>query len=155
MFLRTLALVFVFLVRLWFPSRLSLLQLIRNWYEGTVVKLVHKFEKVDFKHRKAALDLNFLQSCRGFNVITKFLQFRVANKSFQRLQAYQKCLNHLLLAEINNNKKNLRVLVKKLSSVKSNLLSILNFLDFNHVCNIIISNTKNLSLSVSTHIKRN
>ena len=64
------------------------------------------------------------------------MQFRVANKSLQRSQAYQNCLNHLLLAEINNNKKNLKVLVNELSSVKSNLLRILNFLDFNHVCNV-------------------
>ena len=140
MFLRTLALAFLCLVRLRFASRLLFLQVIGNRYGGTVVKLVRKFEKVDFKHRKAALDLNFLQTCRSFNVIPKFLQFRVANKNLQRSQAYQKCPNHLLLAEINNKKKNLKVLVNELSSVKSNLLRILNFLDFNHVCNIIISN---------------
>ena len=140
MFLRTLALIFMFVVRLRFPSRLSLLQVIRNRYGDTIVKLVRKFEKVDFKHRKAALHLNFLQTCRSFNVIPKFLQFRVANKNLRRSQAHQKCLNHLLLAEISN--KNLKVLVDKLSSVKSNLLRILNFLDFNHVCNIVISSNK-------------
>ena len=74
------ALVFMFFVRLRFPSRLSLLQVIRNRYGDTIVKLVGKFEKVDFKHNKAALDLNFLQTFRSFNVIQKFLQFRVANK---------------------------------------------------------------------------
>ena len=77
MFLRTLALVFMFLVRLRFPSRLSLLQVIRNRYGDTIVKLVRKFEKVVFKHRKAALDLNFLQTCQSFNVIPKFLQLGV------------------------------------------------------------------------------
>ena len=132
----------MFLVRLRFPSRLSLLQVIRNRYGDTIVKLVRKFEKVVFKHRKAALDLNFLQTCQSFNVIPKFLQLRVANKNLRRSQAYQKRLNHLLLAEINKKKKNLKVLVNELSSVKSNLLVILNFLDFNHVCNIIISNKK-------------
>ena len=111
-------------------------------YGDTIVKLVHKFEKVDFKHRKAALYLNFLQTCQSFNVILKFLQFRVANKNLPRSQANQKCLNHLLLAEINNKKKNLNVLVNELSSVKSNLLRILNFLNFNHVCNIMISNNE-------------
>ena len=85
MFLRTLALVFMFLVRLRFPSRLSLLQVIRNRYGDTIVKLVRKFEKVDFKHRKAALDLNFFQTCGSLNVIPKFLQFCVANKN-QRSQ---------------------------------------------------------------------
>ena len=112
----------MFVVRLRFPSRLSLLQVIRNRYGDTIVKLVRKFEKVDFKHRKAALDLNFLQTCRSFNVIPKYLQFRVANKNLRRSQAYQKCLNHLLLAEINNKNKNLKVLVIELSSVKSNVL---------------------------------
>ena len=106
--LRTLALVFLFLVvRRTFPSRLSLLQFIHNRCGGTIVKLVHKFQKVAFKYRKVALDLNFLQT------------FRVANKSLWRTQAYQKCLNHLLLAEINNKKKNLKVLVNELSSVSS------------------------------------
>ena len=80
MFLRILVLDFMFLVRLRFPSRLSLFQVIHNPYGGTIVKLVHKFE-VDFKHCKAALDLNFLQTCQSFNVIPKFWQFRVANKS--------------------------------------------------------------------------
>ena len=79
--------------------------------------------------------MNFLQTCQSFNVIPKFLQFCVANKNLQRSQAYLKCLNHLLLAKINN-KKNLKVLVNELCLVKSNLLRILNFLDFNHVCNL-------------------
>ena len=154
MFLRTLALVFMFLVHLRFPSRLSLLQVIRNRYGDTIVTLVRKFGKVDFKHRKAALDLNFLQSCRSFNVIPKFLQSRVANKNLRRSQAYQKCLNHLLLAEINNDRKNLKVLVE-LSSVKSNLLRISNFLDFNHVCNIIFSNNEKSILKCKyTHTEK-
>ena len=94
-----------FLVRLRFSSRLSFLQVIRNQYGDTIVKLVRKFEKVEFKHRKAALDLNFSQTCRTFNVIPNFLQFRVANKSLQKSQAHQKCPNHLLLAEINNKRR--------------------------------------------------
>ena len=138
-----------------FPSRLSLLQVIRNRYGDTIVKLVCKFEKVDFKHRKAALDLNFFQTCGSLNVIPKFLQFHVANKNLQRSQAYQKFLNHLLLTEINNKNKNLKVLVNELSLVKSNLLCILHFLDFNHVCNVIISNNKKSILKCKyTHKKK-
>ena len=143
------------MVRLRFPSRLSLLQVIRNQHGGTAVKVFHKFEKVDFNHRKAALELNFLQTCRSFNVIPIFLQIRVTNKSLQRSQAYQKCLNYLLSAEINNNKKNLQVLINEFSSGKSNLLHILNFLDFNHVSNIIISkNEKPILKCKYTHIKK-
>ena len=127
MFLRKLALVVKFFVRLGFPSRLSLLQVICNRYGGSIVKLVRKFEMVDFKHPKAALNLNSLQNCRSFIVAPKLLQLLVIIRSLPRSQAYQKCLNHLLLDEINNKKRNLKVLVNKLSSVKSNLLHILNF----------------------------
>ena len=74
------ALVFMLFVSLRVPSTLSLFQVIRNRYGDTIVKLVRKFEKVDFKHSKAALDLNFLQTFRSFNVVQKFLQFHVANK---------------------------------------------------------------------------
>ena len=80
MSLRTLAFVFMFLVRIRFSSRLSLLQVIRNRYGSTIVKLVRKFEKVDFKHRKATLDWNFLQTYWSFNVIQKNFQFRVTNE---------------------------------------------------------------------------
>ena len=43
----------MFLVILIYPSRSSLLQVIRDRYVDTIVKLVRKFEKVDLKHRKA------------------------------------------------------------------------------------------------------
>ena len=67
----------------------------------------------------------------------------------------QKCVNHLLLAEINNENKKLKVLFNELSSVKSNLLRILNFLDFNHVCNIISSNNEKSILNRKyTHKKK-
>ena len=66
-----------------------------------------------------------------------------------------KVSNHLLVAEINNKNKNLTVLVNELSSIKSNLLRILNFLDFNHVCNIIISNNEKSILKCKyTHKKK-
>ena len=46
-------------------------------------------------------------------------------------------------------------MVNELSSVKSNLLRILNFLDFNHVCNIIISNDeKSIRKCKYTHKKK-
>ena len=77
---------------------------------------------------------------RFFNEVKsqKCLQFHVTNKRLRKSQAYQKCLNHLLFAEINKNQK---VLVKQLSSVKSPLIHVLNFSEFN-VCNKIINNNK-------------
>ena len=48
----------------------------------------------------------------------------------------------------------MKVLVNELSSVKSNLSRTLNFLDFNHVCNIIISNNEKSILKCKYTHKR-
>ena len=78
--LRIISIVFLFLVRLRFPSNLSTIQVIRNRYGYDTVKLLTQIEKLDFKHRKILLDLNFLENCIKSNVTPKFLQFRLANK---------------------------------------------------------------------------
>ena len=80
MMLRIISIVFLFLVRLRFPSNLSTIQVIRNRYGYDTVKLLTQIEKLDFKHRKILLDLNFLENCIKNNVTPKFLQFRLANK---------------------------------------------------------------------------
>ena len=106
MFLKALALVFMFLIRLIFPKNLSLIQFIHKRYGNTVVKLVRRLEKLDFKHRKAALDLQFLKTCQDFKVTPKFLQFRVANDRLRQSQIYQTRKKWLLLEEIRIKKKN-------------------------------------------------
>ena len=80
---KALALVFIFLIQLRFPKNLSLIQIIHKRYGNTVVKLILRFEKLDFKHRKVALVLQFLKTCQEFKVSPKFLQFRVANDSLR------------------------------------------------------------------------
>ena len=85
MFLKALPLVFMFLIWLGFLKNLSLIQVIHKRYGNTVVKLVRRFEKLDFKHQKAALDLQFLKTCQEFKVASKFLQFSVANDSLKAI----------------------------------------------------------------------
>ena len=97
---KSLALVFVFLMQLRFPKVLLLIQVIHERYDRTVVKLVHRFEKLDFKHRKVALDLQLLKTFQEFKVTLKFLQFRVVSDSLRQFQTYQTCKNRLLLEEI-------------------------------------------------------
>ena len=142
MVLKVLDLVFMFLTRLRFPKNLSLIQVIHKRYSNTVVKLVRRFEKLNFKHRKATLDLQFLKTCQEFKVTPKFLQFCVANDSHRQSQTYQTCKKRSLLEEIRIKKKNLKTLVRELSAVKEELLRSVSFLDFNHVPNLIVSSNE-------------
>ena len=77
------SLVFIFLTRLRFPSKLSIAEVLRKRYGDRILKLVRKFEKTDIKHKKALLDLQFLKICEDHNVIPKFLRFKVANATLR------------------------------------------------------------------------
>ena len=153
MFLKVLALVFMFLTRLRFPKNLSLIQVIHKRYSNSVVKLVRRFEKLDFKHRKAALDLQFLKTCQEFKVTPWFPQFRVANYSLRQSQTYQTCKKWLLLKEIRIKKRNLKTLVRELPAVKEELLRSISFLNFNHIINLIVS-TDEKSILKSRHVQQ-
>ena len=83
MFMKVAAIVFLFLIRLRFLHSKSLSQIIRRRYGDKIIKRLRKFEKIDYRLRKAELDLEFLVKCRDNNVIPKFLNFRLANRSLR------------------------------------------------------------------------
>ena len=77
--LRVATLVFLFIARIRFPASFSLIGVLRKSYGRDLVKEVRTLEKLDYKHKKAILDLDFLISCRKNSVFPKFLQFKVSN----------------------------------------------------------------------------
>ena len=91
---------FLFLVRCRFPTQFSIISILRKRYGENLVKSVRKLEKLDFKHKKAQLDLEFLQTCKKNNVIPKFLRFKLANRKLSSSHAYNICQKRLLNQEI-------------------------------------------------------
>ena len=63
MILKVLTLVFLFLIRLRFPSSKSVAAIIRTRHGSDTVKKLQKFEKLDYKVRKNQGDLEFLKLC--------------------------------------------------------------------------------------------
>ena len=98
------SLVFIFLTRLRFPSKLSIAEVLRKGYGDRILKLVRKFAKTNIKHKKALLDLQFLKICEDHNVIPRFLLFKVANANFRTSMTYKQCQKKLLRNEIYNKK---------------------------------------------------
>ena len=58
MIVRVLSLVFLFIVRLRFPSEKSVAEVIRKRYNDNIVKQIRKFEKLDYKIRKNQVLIN-------------------------------------------------------------------------------------------------
>ena len=61
--LRIATLVFLFIARIRFPASFSLIGILRKRCRD-LVKEVRTLEMLDFKHKKAILDLDFLIFCR-------------------------------------------------------------------------------------------
>ena len=110
MFMRVGVLVFLFLATIQFPRNESIASIVRKRYSGDILKTIRKFEKVDYKLRKAKLDINFLIKCQRENVIPNFYKFRLANKDLRNSVTYIKCQQNLLQTEINNKTSRLRTL---------------------------------------------
>ena len=154
-FVRVFALVFLFLARLRFPSNKSICFVIRERYGNGIVKLVRRFEKVDFKLRKASLDLDFLERCQKNNYVPNFLNFRVSSKRLKDSKAYNSCQTRLLNEEISLKKSAVRQLKTEFKSLKDILQVKLNSIDFAHICSLFLtSNDKTLKRHSETHEKK-
>ena len=57
-------LVCLFVIRLRFPPRKSVANIIRERYGDATLKDIRRLEKFDFKKRKIQLDINFLETCK-------------------------------------------------------------------------------------------
>ena len=87
-----------------------------------MVKEVKTLEKIDFKIKKAILNLDFLISCRKKSVFLKFLQFKVSDKQLRASKAYISCQKRLLNQEVNNKQKAVKILQEKVVEVKNVLI---------------------------------
>ena len=142
--LRVITLVFLFLVKCKFPTQFSIISILRKRYGENLVKSVRKLEKLDLKHKKAQVDLEFLQSYLK-NVIPKFLRFKLANRHLSSSHAYNICQKRLLNEEISNKHKLVRRLAFNLTSLKNGLKCVLNIIDFVHTTTVFLtSNNKNI-----------
>ena len=105
-------------------------------YGDATIKRLRKFEKIDYRFRKAELDLEFLVRCRDKNVIPRFLNFHLAIRSLISSRTYAQCQSNLLL-KVNKLDKRilmLRVLRKEFDNLRSSLQQQINSIDYAHIC---------------------
>ena len=94
--LRIATLVFLFIARIRFPASYSLIGVLRKRYGRDLVKEVRTLETLEFKHKKAILDIDFLISCRKNCVFPTSLQFKAYKKQLRASKAYISCQKSLL-----------------------------------------------------------
>ena len=138
MIVKVLGLVFLFIIRIRFPNGKSIANIIRSSYREAFVRKIHKLEKNDYKLRKGHLDLRFLQECKKKNLISKFLQFKLANRYLHHSVIYKKCQIKLLEEEIRANRKRINILEKDTKRIKEELQGTVSCLDFSYICSLFV-----------------
>ena len=123
----------MFLIRLRFPSRKSIAEIIRKRYGSDTVKQLRKFEKLDYKVHKNQGDLEFLKLCQENGLTPKFLNFRLAKNNLRYSNSYKTVSALLLKVETKSKVSILARQKKEFDKVKSAIQSKVSIFDFAHV----------------------
>ena len=97
----------MFLIRLRFPEGKS-----RAEDLSARFKITRKFERTDYKLRKANLDNEFLETCDHHGFIPKCLRFKSSNKDLQSSATYNTCQKRLLKEDISLKRRKINQLEK-------------------------------------------
>ena len=155
MIVKVLTLVFLFLIRLRFPSRKSIAEIIRKRYGSDTVKQLRKFEKLDYKVRKNQGRLEFLKLFQENGLTAKFVNFKLANRNLRYPNSYKQCQSLLVKEEIKNKVSILARQKKEFDKVKLAMQSKVPIFDFAHVsCLFLVGNDSKLSKFRDVHNKK-
>ena len=155
MFVRVLSLVYLFLIRLRFPSGSSVSDIIRKRYGDQVLSKLRKYEKLDFRVGKANLDISFLETCMEHDLMPTFVQFRTANKNLRNSESYVSCQRMLLSQERQNKEKKHEEVSQSLKQIQNDLRETISSLDFLFISSLFLEkNRKALEKIRSTQNKK-
>ena len=99
---RILTLVLLFLIKIRFPKIKGFIEVLKDRYGLDSVRNYRKLERIDLKLKKASLDLEFLETCKKYETIPKFLYFKTYNRKFNSTLLYKSFQFKLLDFEINS-----------------------------------------------------
>ena len=115
--LTVLALIFTF--RMWSLSEQNTINIIRSRYGSNYVIQYRIYENSRKKLEKAKLDLKFLEACKIYNVIPKFLRFKLHTNFYKAWQS------KLLINEINLKKQTKKKIEAGLEDQKDKVMNAL------------------------------
>ena len=73
---------FLFIIRCWFQKSKSLSGIIRCRYGNHVLKIIRRYQKLDYRMRKLDLDIKFLNTCQSIDLCPTFIQYKISSTRF-------------------------------------------------------------------------
>ena len=144
----------LFIIKCRFPSHKSFAEIIRHRYNGKGLSKVRKLEKLDFKLRKCKLDIEFLETCLKNGLMSKFLNFKVANSTLRSSKSYKEYQLKLLRQELFNKKSKCRSENNEFKVLRNEILSILSVVDFTHLITVFTNSNHEILRKVQETRKK-
>ena len=101
-----------------------------KYYGADCLRLYRKLHNSSIKLNKLELDLDFLTKCKVYNVIPKFLRFKLYKKSLHNTNFYSSWQTKLLNNEIKFKKKNISRTKDELAATSTSFRTIVSQIDF-------------------------
>ena len=124
------ALVILFLLKIRFPRNQPISRSIQQRYGQQALSKYRHVEKTIFRYEKTICDIDFLYKCKAYNVMPKFLRFKLYNKRIQDSQLYRSWQCKLLNIEIKARTRELDRLKNRYETALAALRSLISNLDF-------------------------
>ena len=150
-----LTLILLFILKLKFPKRKSIVNYITERYGRTVLTLFRQCEKLDYKLKKIQEDLVFLQTCLENELTPTFVNFKLHNAHLRSGPLYKNFQKKLIHEEIRNKSSQKRIILNKQSLSLSQLQASTSWIDFKHFENLIFkSNDIKIKGVKETHSRK-
>ena len=131
--LRVFAIVFLFIIRCRFSKLKSLADIIRCRYGNHVLKIIRKYEKLDYRARKLNLDIKFLNTCQNNDLCPTFIQYKLSSKRLQNSNAYRQWQRLFMQEEITFKNVEQQKIMSEMDRIKYDLRTVINLIDWTHI----------------------
>ena len=145
----------IFVIKLWSNSNKCVSEFIKKRYGQNNLSLYRKYEDALCQLKKAELDVKFLETCKIYNVIPKFLRFKLHRKTLLSASFYKGWQHKLLVSEINFKKQAVKRLISQSEQLKACLYDILLPIDRLCINNFVKKTCEKLHKTIiTTHEKK-
>ena len=108
---------------------------IRWRYGNHVLRIIRRYEKLDYRIRKPELDIQFLETCLNNDLCPTFVRYKMSNKRLQNSEAYVQSQRLFLHEEIMFKNVEKEKISSKLRKIISDLRTVINLIDWKHINN--------------------
>ena len=125
-----LAVMFLFIIRCWFPKPKSRSSIIRCRYGNHVLKIIRRYQKLDYCIRKLDLDIKFLNTSQKNDLCPTFIQYKISSTPLQNSNSYRQSQRLFTQEELTFKNVEQGKIILETERIKSDLRIVINFIDW-------------------------